>query len=251
MRYIEGFVAAVPADNKEAYRKHAAAAAPLFGEFGATRLVECWGDDVPEGKVNDFRSAVKAKEDEVVVFSWLEYPSKEARDAANQRIMSDPRMKDLGDMPFDGQRMIFAGFEPIVVQGGAPGGYVDGYLVPVPEDKRDAYRQVAEEAAAVFLDHGATRVVEAWGDDVPDGKVTDFKGAVLAEPGEKVVFSWVEWPSKEARAAGWEKVMADERLKREDRQMPFDGKRMIYGGFAPILDVAGNLATQPAQAVPA
>ena len=115
MKYVEGFVAAVPVANKEIYRKHAAEAAPLFKEFGATRVVECWGDDIPEGKVTDFRGAVKAKDGEVVVFSWIEYPSKEVRDAANAKIMSDPRMKAMGDqMPFDGKRMIFGGFVPIL-----------------------------------------------------------------------------------------------------------------------------------------
>lgn len=115
MPYIEGFVAAVPAANKEAYKKHAADAAPLFKEFGATRMVECWGDDVPDGEVTDFRKAVKAKDDEVVVFSWFEYPSKEVRDAANEKMRSDPRMKEMGaTMPFDGKRMIFGGFAPIV-----------------------------------------------------------------------------------------------------------------------------------------
>ncbi len=115
MKYVEGFVAAVSAANREVYRQHAAEAAPLFREFGATRVVECWGDDVPDGKLTDFRGAVKAQDDEVVVFSWIEYPSKEARDAAKERIMTDPRMKAMGaEMPFDGQRMIFGGFAPIV-----------------------------------------------------------------------------------------------------------------------------------------
>ena len=115
MKYVDGFVIAVPAANKEAYRKHAAEAAPLFKEFGATRVVECWGDDVPKGKVTDFQGAVKATEDEVVVFSWIEYPSKEVRDAAVKKIMSDPRMEDMGrKMPFDAKRMIFGGFMPIV-----------------------------------------------------------------------------------------------------------------------------------------
>ncbi|WP_425407806.1 DUF1428 domain-containing protein [Hyphococcus sp.] len=115
MPYIEGFVAAVPAANKEAYAKHAADAAPLFKEFGATRMVECWGDDIPDGELTDFKKAVKAKDDEVVVFSWFEYPSKEVRDAANKKMMSDPRMKEMGaTMPFDGKRMIFGGFTPIV-----------------------------------------------------------------------------------------------------------------------------------------
>lgn len=115
MKYVDGFVCAVPADKKEEYRKQAAEAAPLFKEFGATRFVECWGEDVPDGKVTDFRRAVKAEDGEVVVFSWIEYPSKEVRDAANEKMMNDPRMKEMGaNMPFDGQRMIFGGFAPIL-----------------------------------------------------------------------------------------------------------------------------------------
>jgi uncharacterized protein YbaA (DUF1428 family) len=115
MKYVDGFVVAVPAANKEAYREMAAKAAPLFKEFGALRVVECWADDVPDGNVTDFRMAVQAQEDEEVVFSWIEYPSQDVRDAANQKLMSDPRMKALGDeMPFDGKRMIFGGFVPIL-----------------------------------------------------------------------------------------------------------------------------------------
>lgn len=115
MKYVDGFVVAVPAANKESYRALAAKAAPLFKEFGALRVVECWADDVPDGSVTDFRMAVQAREDEEVVFSWIEYPSREVRDAANQKIMSDPRMKALGnEMPFDGKRMIFGGFMPVV-----------------------------------------------------------------------------------------------------------------------------------------
>ena len=111
MKYVDGFVLAVPAAKKETYRKHAAEAAPLFKEFGATRMVECWGDDVPDGKLTDFRRAVDAKDDEIVVFSWIEYPSKEVRDEVFRRMKDDPRMKDM-DMPFDGKRMIFGGFQP-------------------------------------------------------------------------------------------------------------------------------------------
>lgn len=108
MKYVDGFVVAVPADKKDAYREMAAKAAPLFKEFGALRIVECWASDVPDGKVTDFRMAVKAEENEEVVFSWIEYPSKEVRDAANQKMMSDPRMKEFGEsMPFDGKRMIY------------------------------------------------------------------------------------------------------------------------------------------------
>lgn len=237
MGYVEGFVAAVPIAKKDEYLRHAAEAAPLFKEFGVTRHVEAWGDEVPDGKLNDFKGAVKAKPDEVVVFAWFEYPDRATRDAANEKITNDPRMKQKMEepMPFDSMRMIYGGFASLVDEGpkGAMG-YTDGVLVPVPADAKDDYQRFAKEAAAVFLDHGATRVVDAWGDDVPDGNVTDFKGAVLAKDGEKVVYSWIEWPSKEARDAGWSKVMGDPRL--QDRKMPFDGQRMIYGGFAPILD---------------
>ncbi|MGI6245336.1 MAG: DUF1428 domain-containing protein [Pseudochelatococcus sp.] len=115
MNYVDGFVAAVPAANREEYRKHAAGAAPLFKEYGATRVVECWGDDVPDGKITDFRGAVKAEEGEVVVFAWIEYPSKEVRDAAYRKMEADPRMKEMGErMPFDAKRMIFGGFAPLL-----------------------------------------------------------------------------------------------------------------------------------------
>jgi len=114
MTYVDGFVLAVPKDKKEAYREMAAKTWPLFKEFGAIRQVECWGDDTPEGKVTDFRRAVQAKTDEVVVFSWVEYPSKEVRDAANKRMMEDPRMQDFGEIPFDGVRMVIGGFIPIL-----------------------------------------------------------------------------------------------------------------------------------------
>lgn len=115
MKYVDGFVVAVPADKKEAYLALATKAAPLFKEFGATRVVECWTDDVPDGTLTDFRMAVKAEENEVVVFSWIEYPSKEVRDAANAKMMADPRMKEMGEsMPFDGKRMIYGGFAPIL-----------------------------------------------------------------------------------------------------------------------------------------
>jgi uncharacterized protein YbaA (DUF1428 family) len=235
MAYVAGFVAAVPAANKEAFRQHAAQALPLFKEFGASRVVENWGDDVPDGKLTDFKGAVKAKPEEVIVFSWIEYPSKETADAAHQKMMSDPRMHELGAMPFDGQRMIFGGFAVINDEGtGGRMGYVDGAVVPVPAANKDAYRELTVRHAAVLREHGALRVVDAWGEDVPDGKVTDYKGAVKATADEKIVYSWIEWPSKEARDAGWQKAMADPRM--QPGGMPFDGKRMIHGGFAPLID---------------
>jgi uncharacterized protein YbaA (DUF1428 family) len=115
MNYVDGFLIPVPASKKKDFVAQAAKMAPIFKEFGAKRVVECWGDDVPDGKVTDFKGAVKAKDDEIVVFSWIEYPSKEVRDAANKRMMEDPRMKEMGDdMPFDGKRMIFGGFAPVL-----------------------------------------------------------------------------------------------------------------------------------------
>src|SRR4051812_43165198 len=171
MSYVEGFVVAVPAANKETFRKHAADAAPMFKEYGATRMVEAWGDDVPDGKITDFRRAVQAKQDEAVVFSWVEDPDRATRDAAQKKMMADERMKEMGArMPFDGHRMIYGGFAPLIEDGAGKGRYVDGIVVPVPEGKRDAYRAMASKTSTLFKEHGALSVVEAWGDDVPHGK---------------------------------------------------------------------------------
>lgn len=237
MSYVDGFLVAVPAANKELYRKHAQGAWPMFAEFGVSRLVEGWGDEVPEGKVTDFKRAVELKPDEVALFSWFEHSSKEARDAANEKMMADPRMHEIGEMPFDGMRMVYGGFSVMLDEGpGGKMGHVDGYVVAVPKSNKESYRDMATKAAAVFLDHGATRVVECWEDDVKDGKVTDFRRAVKATKEEAIVFSWVEWPSKQAREAGWPKLMEDERMKYDPANMPFDGQRMIYGTFSPIVD---------------
>ena len=113
--------------------------------------------------------------------------------------------------------------------------YVDGFVVPVVTASREAYRQLATLAATVFKEQGALRVVECWGDDVPEGKLTSFPLSVQRQPDETVVFSWIVWPSKAVRDAGMAKVMDDPRLK--DVPMPFDGKRLIYGGFEVMLDV--------------
>ena len=113
MPYVDGFVAAVPKANKQAYLDHARAAAVLFREWGATRVVETWGDEVPEGKQTDFMKAVAAKPDEVIVFSWVEYPDKATRDAAGQKMMTDPRMQAM-TMPFDGARLIYGGFDMLL-----------------------------------------------------------------------------------------------------------------------------------------
>jgi len=237
MTYFEGFIAPVPEANKDAYRKHAADAATLLHEIGVVRHVEAWDSDVPEGKVTDFRKAVDAKPDEKVVFAWFEYPSREVRDATNEKMMSDPRFEQFSDMPFDGKRMVVGGFDAIVEEGSGHGGYIDGFVVPVPERNRDAYQQLASKMAKAFCKHGAVRVIEAFGDDLPQGKITDFYRAVKAENGETAVFSFIEWPDKATRDEAWQKLMADESMKPQG-EMPFNGQRMFWGGFEKVLDSA-------------
>ena len=112
--------------------------------------------------------------------------------------------------------------------------YIDGFVAPVFAGKREGYVDVATKAAPIFLEHGAIQVVETLSDDVPHGKITDFYRAVAAEGEESIAFSWILWPSKAARDAGMAKVMTDERMK--DQDMPFDLKRMIFGGFEVVLD---------------
>ena len=115
MSYVEGFAAAVPTANREAFREHAEAMAKVFKELGALSVVDCWGDDVPDGEVTSFPMAVKRREDETVVFGWMVWPSRKVRDAAHEKFMADMRMKpDVNPMPFDGKRLIYGGFEMIV-----------------------------------------------------------------------------------------------------------------------------------------
>ncbi len=118
--------------------------------------------------------------------------------------------------------------------------YVEGFVAPVKAAHKATYHAFASEMAKLFREHGASRVVENWGSHVPRGKTTDFWGSVKCEDGEIVVFSWIEWPSKAARDAAWPKIEADPRMR--TTQMPFDGKRMIFGGFETILDTAAKTA---------
>lgn len=114
--------------------------------------------------------------------------------------------------------------------------YVDGFVCAVPTANKEKYIAHAKLAAGVFKDNGALQVVECWGDDVPEGKLTSFSLAVQREVDETVVFSWITWPSKAVRDHGWEKAMQDPRLTTENNPMPFDGKRLIYGGFERIVE---------------
>jgi uncharacterized protein YbaA (DUF1428 family) len=246
MTYFEGFIVPVPQTNKDGFVKHANRMAPLLNEIGVRRQVEAWDSDLPEGKVTDFRKSVAAKPDEKVVFAWFEYPDRKVRDAANEQMRSDPRMEEAGgDAPFDGKRMIFGGFDAIVEEGSGGGDYIDGFVVPVPDGKRDAYRELASRMAKNFTKNGATRVVEAIADDISHGQVTDFYRAVKAEDGETVVFSFIEWPDKATRDEAWNKIMADESMKPEG-EMPFNGQRMFWGGFEKVIDTAQQQRTQQA-----
>jgi uncharacterized protein YbaA (DUF1428 family) len=115
MSYIDGFVAAVPTANREVYKKHVEQAAIVFKDHGALKVVECWGDDVPDGKLTSFPMAVRKKHDETVVFSWIVWPSRQARDAGMKNVMADPRSQaNVNPMPFDGKRLIFGGFDVLV-----------------------------------------------------------------------------------------------------------------------------------------
>ena len=115
MNYVDGFVAAVPTANREKYLLHAQKAAAVFKEYGALQVVECWGNDVPEGKLTSFTMAVQRKDDETAIFSWITWPSKAVRDEAWKKVMEDPRLSpEANPMPYDGKRLIYGGFEMIV-----------------------------------------------------------------------------------------------------------------------------------------
>ena len=112
--------------------------------------------------------------------------------------------------------------------------FIDGFVIAVETARKQEFIDHAQRIDALFIECGATRVVECWGDDVPAGSHTDFARAVAAKAGETVVFSWIEWPDKPTRDAATAKMQTDERMQ---GPMPFDGKRMIYGGFAPVVEL--------------
>lgn len=239
MTYFLGSIAAVPVANRQKYIDHLNAVWPLFRGYGALRMVETWGVDVPRGKVNDLQGAVNARDDEAVTFSWIEWPDKATADAAWQRMQGDPAMTGMPDMPFDGSRMIFGGFEPVFEAGTDRGaGYVQGFALAVPEKNKASYISMAREAwEGAFQPNGCLGIVEAWGVDVPHGKQTDFYRATRTEDGEVPVFSWTAWPDK-ATCDAAAKAMEASMEGQECPEMPFDGKRMMWGGFDLVFDSA-------------
>ena len=118
--------------------------------------------------------------------------------------------------------------------------YIDGFVIAVPTANKQKFIQHANDGDSVFVEHGATRILECWGDDVQNGKQTDFRRAVNAKDDETVVFSWIEWPDKATRDAGIEKAMKDPSLSPQSNPMPFDGMRMIFGGFAPVVELGSD-----------
>jgi uncharacterized protein YbaA (DUF1428 family) len=237
MSYIDGIVIPVRTADRDKFVAHAERLDRLFVQHGAIRVVDSWGMDVPDGKLTDFKRAVAATDEETVAFGWIEWPDKAARNAGWHALESDPAMAEQ-PAPFDGKRMIYGGFEPIIERGEpVRSGYVQGFVVPVKADRKDDYRKLAEEVWELFAEFGGRRVIEAWQDDVPHGQRTDFFRAVDAEADEAVVFSLIEWDSKAACDAAAAKMQSDERMKSPPPDMPFDGKRMIFGGFTPVVDL--------------
>ena len=159
-------------------------------------------------------------------------------DTGWQDMQNDPAMQDMADMPFDGRRMIFGGFEPVFEAGRHSGaGYYQGFVLAVPETNKPAYVKMAGDAWEMFKDYGCLGIAENWGVDVPHGKQTDFYRATRAEPGEAALFSWTAWPDRATCDEAGQKMQAA--MEGQDMpEMPFDGMRMFWGGFLPIFDSA-------------
>jgi uncharacterized protein YbaA (DUF1428 family) len=151
--------------------------------------------------------------------------------------MADPDLGGAGmQMPFDGMRMIYGGFDQLFGDSLAAPGLINGTVMPVPAANRKAYTAAAGQMADLFREYGATSVVDAWSDDVPEGKVNSFHTAVLRKPDEAVVFSWINWKDQAAHDAGWEKIMADPRMAEfSPATAGADMGRMIYGTFKPLV----------------
>lgn len=237
MTYIDGFLLAVPEAGKEAYRKLADEIWPVFQRLGALAMVEGWGDDVPDGDITSINAAVQRKEGEIPLFSWTVWPDKAVRDRAWQEMMSNPSAHSQQDMPFDGSRMIYGGFDLLVGDPLMQAGYINGTVMPVQADQRTVYERAAGKVAEIFREHGALMAVDCWSDDLPEGKVNDFYTAVDAQGGEAIIFSWVGWADKEAHDRGWEKIMSDPRMEEFGPQTAGgDLQRMIFGSFVPLVD---------------
>lgn len=236
MTYIQGFLLAVKSARRDDYLAMAQETAPLFARYGAIRTVECWADDVPDGTRTDMKRATKAEADEAIVFSWIEWPDRATCEAAAEK-MQNEWPEPPADMPFDGARMIYAGFQ-VVHDSGSAGtfGYVDGVIGRVVSGGSEAVAAFEAAATPIFRDKGASRLVGGVSGEIASGKTTDFLRAVAAQEGDMITFGWIEWPDKATRDAGMGAMRADPRMA--TLSQPWDGPTAIFGGFTPILDTA-------------
>ena len=234
--YFQSVIIPVKTGNEQAFLDMAEKMSSFFAGYGATRSVECWGDELMDGKVTDFRKAVQANDDETVVFSWDWWPDKVTYDTAMSTMMADGKTPD-GAMPFDGRRLIYGAFEACFDSGGGDRfGYLDGMVASVPDDKRQAFIDHVAKIAKLFQENGALRVVDGWGVDVPSGKITDLRRAVQAKDGETIILGWIEWPDKPTRDRGMAAMMTDPRMR--ETPPAWNGQLAIFGGFTPIHDTA-------------
>ncbi|MGY0651290.1 DUF1428 domain-containing protein [Luteimonas sp. A537] len=237
MTYYTGLIAAVPTARKQDYIDHATATWPVFRKYGATRMIETWGVDVPRGKVTDFHRAVDAEDDESIVFSWITWPDRATCDSAWQKMETDEAMQQMGEMPFDGSRMVYGGFAPLFEPGEPAGAdWYQGFVLAVPAANKTAYIDMAKQGWDMFAKGGALGMVEAWGEDVPHGKRTDFYRAAKAVEGEVPVFSWIAWPDQATCDAAAKAMEAEMAAGSKTPDMPFDGMRMMWAGFEPVFD---------------
>lgn len=239
MPYYTGSVTPVPKDQRDKYLQSLHRSWPLMQKRGAVRMVEAWAEDIQPGKQTDFLRAVQARDDEAVVFGWVEWPDRATSDAAWADIMQNPEemSKAMGDAKYDGKRMIFGGFQAFIAEGSdRGGGYYQGFLTPVPEANKAAFGDMARMAwNEMFRPNGCLGNYESWGDDVPRGKLTDMYRAVDATDGEAIVMSWTCWPDRATCEEAGRKMEASmEGQPMPD--MPFDGKRMIWAGFETLFD---------------
>ncbi|MCG8621921.1 MAG: DUF1428 domain-containing protein [Proteobacteria bacterium] len=240
MNYVHGFVAAVPTANKEAYIKFTRNTGAVLKRLGAVQAVECWGVDVPEGKVTSFPMAVKCKADETVVFSWTLWKSKDDANKAEAKMRAGeiPEFDFKNNPPpFDGKRLIYGGFEVVVETGSNSddGAFIGGFVAAVPTAKKAEFIKHCKSTDEAVLKLGAVQVVECWGVDVPDGEVTSFPMAVQKKPDETVVFSWIRWRSKADAKKAESNEMPE--LNPETNPLPLDGSRVIFGGFEMVVNI--------------
>ena len=247
--YVHGFVTAVPTANKAEYIKFCTSTGAALKRLGATEAVECWGVDVPDGKVTSFPLAVKKQADETVVFSWTRWPSQEVAEAAEAKMRAGeiPEFDFAKNQPpFDGKRLIYGGFEVVIDMGEMPDPkarcYVTGFVWACPTAIKDKYIEFNTRMGEALMRLGGLKVVECWGVEVPPGKVTSFPLAVKQKPNEAVDFSWVVWPSKAVADAAMANMRAGEGMPDFDPTAAsnegdhaFDPSRLIYGGFEMVV----------------